>query len=133
MLTELAIQLKSLSFLIGLGGFFSITKSTITGFILLHGVGENTRASIKSQIKCVKLQILGVAAIMAALFILALCLYFGPLGELDVEALKAGTSSLTQAHGLSIVVLIIIALVFIVLDVIVTIKQREIRTIADQN
>ena len=132
MLTEIAIQLKSLSFLLGLGGFFSMTKSALTGLFLLPGYKDENRVSIQADIDRVKKQVYGAAVAMLVLFVAACWIYFGLLGDLDADALRAGKATLSALDRKVIVGLIVIAIAFIVIDVIVTLKQREVSALASE-
>ncbi len=117
LLTEVALQLKgSLSFLLGLGGMFTIAKSLLTGLFLLPK-GTKLRPTLEADASKFRSWLYLLAALSAILLIAAALLYFvGPIAAIDVEALKRGSQPVTIPQQWAIAGLILIAILILLCD-----------------
>jgi hypothetical protein len=116
-LTEVALQLKAnLSFLLGLGGMFTIAKSLLTGLFLLPK-GKNLRPTLKADASILRRWLYLLAAASAGLLVAAGLLYFvGPVSTIDAEALKRPGQLITIPQRWAIAVLIAIAIAILLCD-----------------
>ena len=132
---EIAIQMKSsLSFVLGLGGFFSIAKSALEGLIDLPDISQadaKRRPSIKKKVSKLRWFLFRSAAYLTLLFIFAAFLYLGPLGNIDAKKLDAGTQVLSFGQQLAVWAIVLIAMLFLVLNTIFSIKQKQLRRLVE--
>jgi len=116
-LTEVALQLKGgLSFLLGLGGMFTITRSLLTGLFLLPK-GTDLRPALAVDASNLRWRLYMLAAVSALLLIVAALLYFvGPISTVDVEALRRSAQPITIPQQWAIAALIVIAILILLCD-----------------
>ncbi len=125
-LTEIALQLKgNLSFLLGLGGMFTITRSLVTGLLLLPKSSE-LRPALAVEARGLRCKLYILAAASSVLLTIAGILYFsGPISAIDAEALKKPGTSITVSQQWAIAALVLIAVVFLLCDALSSVyKQR---------
>jgi hypothetical protein len=109
-----------------------MTKSGFTGFLLLPDLDSKVklnRPSLDKDLKKAKGRIFVAASVMLIGLIVAFCLYFGPLSDLNPEALKKGDENLRPDQACSILILIFIAVLVVVCDVYVNVKRQAIGNI----
>lgn len=117
LLTEVALQLKgNLSFLLGLGGMFTIAKSLLTGLFLLPK-GTKLRPTLEVDASKFRRWLYLLAALSAVLLIAAALLYFiGPIAAIDLETLKRSAPSITIPQQWAMAGLILIAILILLCD-----------------
>jgi hypothetical protein len=125
-MTEIAIQMKgSLSFILGLGGIFSVVRTGLLSTIGLRDLPDNvkqTRPSLEIDVKQARTEQRWILYVSCALFVFAISLYFWPLRNINADALAQGTEVLTCGQAISVFGIVIIAVAVLVLDVWRTIR-----------
>lgn len=113
-LTDIALQLKgNLSFLLGLGGMFTIVKGLLTGILVLRAVGTD-RPSITTAAKRLRRRLFLLTVISLLLFVLALVLYFSePIASIDPDSLRKTRSLLTSPQQSATAALAAIAVILV--------------------
>jgi hypothetical protein len=126
-LTEIAIQMKgSLSFLLGLGGLFSIAKSGVTSWLGLPELPEGARASVSLAVQKLRRELLAICVATLVLFVAACWIYFVPLAGLDDKALASGKQTLTVAQEWAVGIIVLAAVVMVVLDAVAGIRRQRV-------
>jgi hypothetical protein len=125
-MTEIAIQMKgSLSFILGLGGLFSIVRTGLLSMIGVRDLPEQVkqaRPSLEVDVKRARTEQWLILITSCVLFVLAIVLYLGPLRNIDADALSQGTEVLTCCQVLSVFGIVTVAVTILVLDVWRTIR-----------
>jgi hypothetical protein len=125
-MTELAIQMKgSLSFILGLGGLFSIVRTGLLSTIGLRDLPDDVkraRPSLEVDVRQARTKQLCILSVSCVLFAFAILLYLWPLREVKADALAQGTEVLTCGQALSVFGIVIIAVTILVLDIWRTIR-----------
>lgn len=109
-----------------------MTKSVLIGIMLFPNLEKEIaedRPALATDIQKAKRQIQIIAVGMVLGLISAIILYFGPLANLNPEALRKGDEMLQPCQSKAIWLLIAIATVFVAADVYVTIKRQSVSDI----
>jgi hypothetical protein len=109
-MTEIAIQMKgSLSFILSLGGLFSIVRTGLLSTIGLRDLPDDVkeaRPSLDIDVKRARTEQRCILFVSCALFVFAILLYFWPLRNINADALARGARclpvvKLSQSSALS--------------------------------
>lgn len=123
---EIAIQLKSFSFILGLGAFFSITRSNLYARIGLPKIkADSNRPSVKIEAdKLLNIHSWGSRG-MILLFIIALVLYTASINKIDTKALQTEDITLSCRQVYAVVSILVVSAIFILLDVGLNIARQK--------
>lgn len=128
--TEIAIQMKgSLSFILGLGGLFSIVRA---GLISIIGLGDlrkevqQRRPSLALDVRNARRMQLFLFGVSTALFLFAIILYLWPLSGINATDLSTGKAILTTCQSLSVIGIALIAVVILSLDIFAKIHRSRL-------
>jgi len=128
--TEIAIQMKgSLSFILGLGGLFSIVRTGLLSTIGLDDLPDDVkeaRPSLEADVNQARTEQRCVLVISCILFTCAVLLYVWPLRDINVDDLVRGEEVLSCGQVFSVFRIAIIAIVILVLDVFRTIRLNRL-------
>jgi hypothetical protein len=129
-MTEIAIQMKgSLSFILGLGGLFSIVRTGLLSTIGLRDLPDDVkqaRPSLDVDVQNARTEQRCILAISCTLFLFAIFLYLLPLQDINADALSQGTEVLTCSEALSVLGIVFVAVAILVLDVFRTIRLNRL-------
>lgn len=129
-LTDIAIQMKSsLSFLLGLGGMFSICKSGFTslfGLPVLSSAQMSARSSLAVVVDGHRKRLIVVFSLTLLFFVAACWLYFGPLGGIDADALSKGKAVLSACQEHAVLAIVVIAAAIVTLDVYASVHRQRL-------
>ena len=130
LLTDLAIQMKgSLSFLLGLGGMFSLAKSALIGLFglpKLSAEDQATRPSLDVAVKSIYSELKVTTLLLGILFALACLLYFGSLNSIDPNLLASGSAKLTALQKWAVGTIAGISVIIVCLDVYVGVRRQRL-------
>jgi len=131
--TEIAIQMKtSLSFVLGLGGLFSIVRSFMIAAIFLGELPDETkriRPSLAREVRNARRGQFWLFATTTVLFLLAVVLYVGPLREINAIQLASGGATLTKCQIMSVFGIVLIVILVIVIDTFAMIRRRRLEAL----
>lgn len=130
-LTDIALQLKgNLSFLLGLGGMFTIVKGLLTGLLVLPSVSRD-RPSIESSAKRIRFWLVVLAIVSGVLFVAAIFLYFSDLmTSIDPDTLRKTRSLLTGYQQCATAALAAIAVLLVIFEGVASVLRYRFSLLA---
>jgi hypothetical protein len=129
-MTEIAVQMKgSLSFILGLGGLFSIVRTGLLSTIGLRELPDDVkqaRPSLQIDVQNARTEQYWILGVSCILFAFAILLYLWPLQDIEADALAQGKVVLTCSQAVSVLGIVIVAVAILVLDVFRTIRLNRL-------